>query len=89
MQENHFTFLNSEEYASLTPSGKMNPYFPQVSFHLPHERHSQRPAKLNELNILPNRFAILLIQLHKPLANRLIIRIRTEEHNAKNWTIHT
>jgi len=57
MKQHHLA-ANHSKYHSKYSSFKMAANFPQVLFHLAHQWHTQRPAKLNLFDICANDLSI-------------------------------
>lgn len=80
---------NSEKHSGHTPATEVTPNFPQVCFHLPDERHTQRPTKLNQFKILTDGLSIFLVEALEPFPHGLTSRIGPKKDHVKDrFSIH-
>src|SRR5258708_38583445 len=71
MQKQHAMFLNEENHAGDTAVRKAATDFPPFAAKRTHQRHANRPRKLEILYIFADDPSILCLQAFKPLAHRL------------------
>lgn len=62
---------------------KMDADFPQILVQFSHQRHTQRPAILDGLDIFAYDLSVWWGQFLQPIANRLIARIASEKPDFK------
>jgi hypothetical protein len=71
--------MHSEDYARNTQM-QIRTNFPKLGFQLPYQWHSQRPSKLNRLDIFTNQFPVLSVKFLEPIAHWLNTHSRREEN---------
>ena len=85
MQKRHLISLHSKKHTNDTPTAQVGAHFPQISLDFAYQRHAQGPAKLNELDILTNHFALLSVEISKPFTYGFSSQLGAEEDDSENW----
>jgi len=70
VKQHHAPLLNTENNPRNPAARQAAPYFPQFMSKRSNERHSDRPRKLNVLDILAAHFPVLHIETLLPPAHR-------------------
>ena len=68
MQQDHMCIVYREHHPS-NAVGQGDAHLPQVRRHFAHQRHAQRPAVLDGLDVFTNDFAVACIKLLQPVAD--------------------
>lgn len=88
VQQDDFFVMHKEERSG-DPRWQPAADFPQAVAETAHQRHSQRPAILKDLQIFTDHLALIGRKLLQPLAHRLISADSTEEkHGQRSFGSH-
>ena len=71
MQEHHTIFFNAENHARDTTVRQAASDFPQLAAERTYQRHTNRPRKLDILDVFADGPSILWVQAFKPFPHRL------------------
>lgn len=71
MKQNHIRAVYGKENTG-NAIGNMRPDFPEVSIHLANLRITDRPEKLNSLDIAADGFSVIYGEGFEPITDRLI-----------------
>jgi hypothetical protein len=74
MQEDHSATCDTEYDPRYAAARQIAANFPKAFAERTAQRHSDRPRKLNVLDILANNLAVFILQCLEPFPNRLAAR---------------